>query len=196
MSNNDVTPESTRRSRRRRYTRQILKRKIAADSAEPIKLPPHILWCGTDSDTVTQWLLHSNLPWWFFGAFLNYCARVGDKGHPRHTTRPRYTVAQRRLLACLGQFELSAGELIEVMKTYRRGGATWELRNKGLLFNLRELSRFRFPSRSAKRILTGYRERYKPRVHFVPRPESPESYHLSRREAQSLPVCEALPACH
>ena len=37
---------------------------------------------------------------------------------------------------------MSAEELIEVMKIYLGGGATWGMLDKGLLFSLRELSEF------------------------------------------------------
>jgi hypothetical protein len=118
----------------------------AANCAKPVILPERIMWCNTeDSATVTQWLLHRDLPWWFFGSFLNHCVRVYDRRHPRRKTRPRCTLAQRRLLACLGQYPMSPEELTEVMKIYLGGGATWGMLDKGLLISLRELSEFEVP---------------------------------------------------
>jgi hypothetical protein len=55
---------------------------------------------------------------------------------------------------------MSAEELINVMKIYLGGGATWGMLDKGLLLSLRELSEFEFPFRYAKRRLIGHRERY------------------------------------
>jgi hypothetical protein len=40
---------------------------------------------------------------------------------------------------------MSPEELIEVMKIYPRGGATWGMLDKGLLISLRELSEFEVP---------------------------------------------------
>jgi hypothetical protein len=54
---------------------------------------------------------------------------------------------------------MSAEELMDVMKIYLGGGATWGMLDNGLLISLRELSEFEFPFRYAKRRLIGHRER-------------------------------------
>jgi hypothetical protein len=185
MSQRTAAPKSTRR-RRRRDAHQILKRKIAADCAEPAILPERILWCN-DNGTAKQWLLQKNLPWWFFGSFLNYCARVCNRALQTHKPRPKFTVAQRRLLACLRQYPMSGEELIEVMKIHLGGGATWVMLDTGLV-DLDALSESELLLVSAERRLTIHRERYKPRDYLIPRPGKGIPYDLLYQAARESPA--------
>jgi hypothetical protein len=128
---------------------------MAVDCTKPTILPQPILWCQNDGEA-KQWLLHETLPWWFFGSFLNFYARVYI-GKPRRRNLPRtYTVAQRRLLACLRRHPMRDDELVEEMKHYLAGAAQIGMYKKGLV-NLRELSEFDLALSVEKR-LTGTQE--------------------------------------
>jgi hypothetical protein len=146
------TVQRVQTAQRRRNTQLKAKRRIAIDSTKPIILPHSILWCKDDGEA-KQWLLHENLPWWFFGSFLNFCARAFRINPRSQRKRLKFTVAQRRLLVCLRKYPMRDDELVEEMKCYLAGPAQKGMYKKGLV-DLRELSEFDTAPESVKNMLT------------------------------------------
>lgn len=123
-------------------------RKGIPDCDEPIVLPQQILWCANNNGAAKQWLLTEELPWWFFGSFLNYCASAINVDVWSRRIRRCYP-AQRRLVACLGKFPMRDDELVQEMKLYltRQAPTKW---CKGGFVDLETLSRFHHPLSSLR----------------------------------------------
>lgn len=74
-----------------------------AGYAKPLLLPRRILWCRKGGEA-ERWLRRTQLPWWFFGSFINlcYCHRPG-KG---------------TLTECLRSYPVDEQVLIKEMEDY------------------------------------------------------------------------------